>query len=344
MAVRAFLVLVIIASTAVCAQERVPQRTRVPGMSYPEAGAGLPWPAGLGKKDVLTGHIAAIDRDQMMVRSLDLGEILFWIDERTEVRVDKFKLALVDLRIGDPVAVRLKKVKDRGPYAAEILAHPDVRQRKMRGDAAPPPAAAEASMHGAIEVAPAGAAAAPAVAEPEEPAFPELPAGAAGVVGTVTTATNEELEVTGRDNQKHKVLVTSLTLMKPARPSPGDRIAVTGDRLDGGEWIANQIVVQSSKLKVQSSAAAGDIEKTKDGFATLTGTLVGITADEVNVRTARGERSILITGGTEIRRMGTRVTPVSLRAGDEVSITGDALEGGIMVAREITVTKLASAR
>lgn len=315
-------------------------------MPYPEAGAGLPWPAGLGKKEVLTGHIAAMDRDQVMVKSLDVGEVLFWVDERTVVRVDKFKLALADLRAGDPVAVKLKKIKDRGPYAAEILAHPDVRLRKMRGDTPAPAAAAAApvSTHGAIEVPSTASAAAETPPAPEEPTFPELPRGAAGVVGTVTTATNEELEVAGRDNQKYKVLVTGLTLMKPSRPSAGDRVAVLGDRLEGGEWLASEVRVQSSKPKTQSAPVAGGVETTKDGYAKLTGTLVGITADEVKVRTATGERNILVTGGTEIRRMGTRVTIVSLRPGDEVSITGDSLEGGIIVARELTVTKLAGAR
>ena len=93
----------------------------------------LPWPTGLRKKEALTGHIAAIDKDQMLVRSLDFGDVLFWVDQRTVVRVDKFRLTLEDLRVGDPVAVRLKKIKKRGPYAKEILPHPDVRERKLRG-------------------------------------------------------------------------------------------------------------------------------------------------------------------------------------------------------------------
>ncbi len=357
-----FLILAMAMSTsaAVGAQTRPSPAPRVPVDRLPAPNlpvAGLPWPEGLGRKEALTGHIAAIDQDQMMVKSLDLGEILFWVDSKTIVRVDKFALALSDLRIGDPVAVRLKKIKGRGPYATEILPHPDVRHRKERG---PPAADSGASTGGHSTFIPpdtpapplpgAGEpnAAKPADAEPE--VFPALPKGANGVVGTVTAADSGSLELRDPKNQTQKVLVTGVTVYKrhgsntiTAAAKPGDRVAVTGDRLDSGEWIAREVHVQGAASKGQGEEpqlAAGTITP-RDGVARFTGSIASLGNEEVRVQTPAGERVVIITGVTEVRRMGIRGNFASLRKGDQVSVTGDVLEGGVVLAREITVTKLA---
>jgi len=348
--------------------QRVPRRPPLPvdvptGIPMPRPGPELPWPGGLGKKEALTGHIAAIDKDQMLVRSLDYGEALFWVDERTVVRVDNYRLSLTDLRVGDPVAVRLKNIKGRGPYATEILPHPDVRARKERGES-PPPAPAPSSSHGTY-IPPDTPArptpeATPAAAASSEPAddFPALPPGATGVVGTVTTAVGESLELRDAKNQPAKVLITGITRIKRAGTDsvlpavqPGDRVAVAGDRLDSGEWIAREIWVQSARSTAQGARPVpGQAERrraeetepaSRDGLARFSGVIASLGKEEVRIRTATGERTVIITGVTEVRRMGVRTNFAALKSGDEVRVVGDLLEGGVVLARELTVTKLA---
>lgn len=361
--------LLVLAVTVPAVAQRVPRRPPLPvdfppGIPLPRPGPELPWPSGLSKKEALTGHLAAIDKDQMMVRSLDYGEVLFWVDERTVVRVDKFQLSLADLRVGDPVAVRLKNIKGRGPYATEIFPHPDVRARKERGEPGEPEQQASADRHGAFvppdtpaPQLPAAAAAPEASVEAGD--FPSLPAGASGVVGIVANVSGESLELRDARNQTQKVLVTGITLIKRADSGavlsavqPGDRVAVTGDRLDSGEWIAREILVQSPRSKGQSLATggassaeqrlAGETEAlSPDGLVRFSGVIASLGNEEIRVRTPKGERTVMITGVTEVRRMGIRGSFAALKPGDEVRVVGDLLDGGVVLARELTVTKLA---
>ena len=321
----------------------------------------LPWPTGLRKKEALTGHIGAIDKDQILVRSLDYGDVLFWVDQRTVVRVDKFRLALEDLRVGDPVAVRLKKIKKRGPYAKEILPHPDVRERKLRGETEAPDLPPAGGHGGLIPPESSGlpptaiATGRPASAD-AAPEFPTLPVGASGMVGSVVTVTADSLEVRDTEDQPQKVLLTAITLIKRAGSDtilrtvePGDRVAIVGDRMDSGEWIAREVLVQRSKTpgtaQLEGQAAREAEEVSPGGVARLSGVIVGLDAtpgnEQIRLRTAKGERRVLLTGGTAVRRMGTRNTLASLKVGDQVSVVGDVLQGGLVVAREVTVTKLA---
>ena len=325
----------------------------------------LPWPTGLRKKEALTGHIAAIDKDQMLVRSLDFGDVLFWVDQRTVVRVDKFRLTLEDLRVGDPVAVRLKKIKKRGPYAKEILPHPDVRERKLRGGTEAPELPTVGGHGGYIppegstlptEAPPVtGATGEPASVDPA-PSFPTLPAGAPGVVGSVVAVAADSLEVRDTEDQPQKVLLTGITLIKRAGSDtilravePGDRVAIVGDRLDTGEWIAREVLVQRSKTPEtahREGRPARDAEEdSPGGMARLSGVIVALDAtpgnEQIRLRTEKGERRVLLTGGTAVRRMGTRSSLIALKVGDEVSVEGDVLQEGLVVAREVTVTKLA---
>ncbi len=338
------------------ATQRIPVETP-PGWPQQRAATGLPWPAGLGKKEALTGHIAAMDKDQVMVRSLDYGEVLFWVDERTAVRVDKFPLSLADLQVGDPVAVRLKNVKGRGPYAIEILPHPDVRARKLKKEAGA--AGAQGGFVSPDTAAPElpNIVTAPSSAQAEMPAppqFPALPAGAAGVVGTVGAVGEEWLELRDANDQVQRVLLTGVTRVKHAESErilpgvkTGDRVAVIGDRLDSGEWIAREVLVAQETASgaepgVRPPAGAPPSEAlSEDRLARFSGTVVWLGSEELRVRTPRGEQTVLVTGVTEIRRMGMRGNFASLRAGDEVSVVGDVLEGGVVLARQITVTKLA---
>ena len=341
--------------------QRVPVETP-PGWPQQRADAGLPWPAGLGRNETITGHIAAIDKDQIMVKSLDHGEVLFWVDERTVVRVDKFRLALSDLRTGDPVAVRLKNIKGRGPYASEILPHPDVRTRKERGETGPAPSASPQPAMAPDAVSEVAVAAPlPARApEPEpEPPLPSLPAGAKGVAGTVIAATEDTIELRDANNQAQKVLVTGVTRIRAAGSetvlqavNPGDGVAVVGDRLDDGQWIAREILVNRRAATVPAAVTASapaapstrrapSPEVSPDGLVRFSGAIASLGNEEIRVRTASGERTVLVTGITEVRRMGVRGTFASLKVGDQVSVVGDPLEGGLISAREVTVTRLA---
>lgn len=340
-------------------QTRVPVETP-PGIPQQRMDSGIPWPVGLGKKEALTGVIKAIDRDQMLVHSLDLGDVLFWVDGATIVRVDKFRLDLKDLRKGDAVAVRMKNIKGRGPLATEILPHPDVRTRKERGEPEPAPTPQPVSVastggHGAIvPTAAESTEAAAAPAAPPEPEFPALPPGSQGVVGTVEAASDNELELRDQAGKTEKVLVTGVTLYKRAGSDSvvngvkkGDRVAVAGDRLDDGQWIARQILValppEEEAMVAPSGAGAarspGDVSP--DGLSRFSGVITSTGDGEIRVKTSRGERVVLVTGITEVRRMGTRAAAGHLRVGDEVDVTGDPLDGGLVSAREVTVTRLA---
>lgn len=342
-----------------------------PGWPQSRVDAGLPWPQGLGRKEAITGHIAGIDKDQIMVKSLDYGDVLFWVDDKTVVRVEKFQLSVKDLRVGDPVAVKLKKIKGRGPYAVEILPHPDVKARKLKGEE-PKKQEAEATAHAvapadsgyspglatAQSTAPASAALA---ASPAEPEFPSLPTGVNGLVGTVASASNDSVEIRDRSDRTQKVLVTGVTLIKRAGteavlPSvkPGDRVAVAGDKLDSGEWIAREILVAVAPGSEPAAASASEFEAAPrparapgarevgpDGLARFSGKITSIGNGEIRVQTPRGERVVLVTGITDVQRMGMRRDFGALRQDDQVDVVGDVLEGGVVSAREVTVTKLA---
>lgn len=348
-----------------------PPVSPIPGMGMPPGvGSGLPWPQGLGRRETITGHIGAIDKDQIMVRSPDIGEVLFWVDDKTVVRVEKFRLALSDLRVGDPVAVKLKKIKGRGPYATEILPHPDVKTRKEKGEERPKPAAAPISTDSAIIPAtPAGSAAAAAAAEPATrppapPPFPSLPAGVKGVIGTVASASGDSMELRDQQGQTQKVLLTGVTLIKRAGtedtlPSvkTGERVAVAGDLMDSGEWIAREVYVAASASSEQpvvltetgstgqrapaAPASPAGVTVSPDGLARFSGLIVSVGNGEIHVRTPSGERTVLVSGITNVKRMGMRRDFAALKQGDQVDVVGDVLEGGSISAREVTVTKLA---
>ena len=360
------------------AAQRPPAPVRVPvgiPLGFPQHRPELPWPTGLRKKEAVTGHIAALDKDQILIRSLDYGDVLFWVDQRTVVRVDKFLLTLEDLRVGDPVAVRLKKIKGRGPYAKLILPHPDVRARKLRGETASPELP-PAGGHGGIippqsSTPPPAATAAGEAASAETAAdtaeeFPPLPSGASGVVGTVVAVTADSLELRDREDQLQKVVLTAITLIKRAGSGamlrvvkPGDRVAIVGDQLDTGEWIGREVLVQAARhggsqvpglTPAESAQAQGQPgraeEVSLDGLARLSGVILALDAtpgnEQIRLRTEKGEQVVLLTGATTVRRMGTRSSLVALKVGDEVRVVGDLLGGGLIVARQLIVTKLAS--
>src|SRR5580658_10936184 len=94
------------------------------------AGGGFP---GMAARKTITGHIGDIDGTKVMVKTLDAGNVLFTVDDKTKIHIDKTKLALADLKVEDAVMVELKELKDKSQYATEIVPHPDVLARKQRG-------------------------------------------------------------------------------------------------------------------------------------------------------------------------------------------------------------------
>src|ERR1035438_10289698 len=175
--------------------------------------AQIMWPGGGmtlgGKQRTITGHIGGIDPGKNMVRLLESRNVLFTVDEKTKIHVDKTPLTLADLKEDDAVAVRLKEIKNQGPYALEIMAHPDVLARKQRGgtpDAAPSATELPASLPAEkpeasgppVKVGSAPAPA-PSNAAPQRgvsssagsPSIPSLPRGQSGITGTIVAAATE---------------------------------------------------------------------------------------------------------------------------------------------------------
>ena len=103
---------------------------------FPGGGVGVTPPWMRGRKTI-TGHIGDIDGTKVMVKTLDAGNVLFTVDDKTKIHIDKTKLALADLKVEDAVMVELKELKDKSQYATEIVPHPDVLARKQRRRSGP---------------------------------------------------------------------------------------------------------------------------------------------------------------------------------------------------------------
>ncbi len=367
---RTVFLLAVILCTTLWAQR--PPVIRPPEL--PAGGGGIPTPPWLGRGRTVTGHIAGIDPDRILVRSFDYGNVLFFVDEKTVVRVEKHRLSLSDLQEGDPVAVHLKEIKGKGPYATEILPHPEVWRRKEQGGAQKP----AAESHGnddptlnesvssaglpASEKKPAAAAAATSRLPPfgattaaEDLPEPALPAGERGFTGTITEVQGDQATVVARNGKSRKVLVTSVTrIVRAGTDQPlaevraGDRVAVVGDTLDTGVVVAREILVNRSAAVAAASASAGQGAQPASAgelSGDFVGTIVALEADSIRVRMPEGrERVVLVTGVTNFRRWGVDVPFNTLRKGDEVTVSGDVLEGGVTVAREVNVTKPVSSR
>src|SRR5580658_5968207 len=165
---------------------------------FPGGGVGVTPPWMRGRKTI-TGHIGDIDGTKVMVKTLDAGNVLFTVDDKTKIHIDKTKLALADLKVEDAVMVELKELKDKSQYATEIVPHPDVLARKQRGgtpDALPtatdlppsPPVEAPESAGPAVKLGStpvSTASAAPPVASLSSVAIPAVPRGESGITGTI---------------------------------------------------------------------------------------------------------------------------------------------------------------
>ncbi len=309
----------------------------------PAVGSGIPTPPWLGRGKKLSGHILGIDPDRMLVRSFEYGNVLFFVDEKTIVRVDKYRLALSDLREGDPVAVNLKEIKGKGPYAVEILTHPDVRRRKEHGGVEKEKTQEEEKPSAAPE--------SPVIRDPQSEIrnleVPALPRGEHGVTGTVTEVRGDEVTVRDSRGTDHKVMVTGVTRVVRAGSDQvlegvraGDRVAVIGDTLETGLLIARDVLVSRSGSATGAPVAAGQAGKSEPLSGEFMGTIVALNAESIRVRTPDGrERVVLVTGITTVRRWGVEVPFGALRKGDQVAVSGDVLEGGTTIAREVNVTK-----
>ena len=247
--------LVILSTVLACAQLQPPPIMRPPR----QPDTGMPVPSWLGRGKTVTGHLEGVDPERMLMKSLDYGTVLFAVDEKTYVHVDKYRLALSDLRAGDAVAVKLKEVKGKGPYALEIMAHPEVRRRKEHPEqedkpvATPIPGQSEEAERAPTAAAPAAIPAArvqPAASSITLP-IPALPSGQRGVTGTVTEVSGEQAKVQLPNGRIQEVLVTTVTrIARAARRDDvldairvGDKVAVIGDTLDTGLLVAREILV-----------------------------------------------------------------------------------------------------
>jgi hypothetical protein len=375
---------------------------------YPGSGMGLPVPSWLKGTRVITGHIGGIDPGKIMVRTLDVGNVLFTVDEKTKVHIDKTQLTLADLREEDAVAVRLKDIKDKGPYATEIMPHPDVLRRKERGGtpdalpsatelpAAPPEekAAEKAGPPVKLGSTPASTAAAPAperaTSAPPSPAatqrrastaagIPSLPAGRSGITGTIVALKNDEATLEMPGGQRRTVLVTSVTRILRAGTTDsmleevrvGDRVAIVGDSLDTGLYVAREILVnrpgegeaapavaesappvaaeprakEPSRGAADSAVAVKSDPETKSLTGTFTGLIESAETDALHVKTSDGRvRNVVVTPLTVIKKWNADLPFQALRKGDEIKVVGDLLDDGSTLARELTVTKPAPAK
>ena len=357
----------------------------------PVCGAQIMFPGGGitlgGKERTITGHIGSIDTGKMMVRSLESGNVLFTVDEKTKIHVDKTPLTIADLKEDDPVAVRLKDTKNKGPYALEIMAHPDVLARKRGATPEAPPSATPLptsppvekteSSGPAVKVANAPAPSAPASgnAAPQRGAsspstMPSLPRGQSGITGTIVALKNDEATVQMSGGQQRTVLITSVTKIHQAGSTDklldevrvGDMVAVIGDSLDTGLYVAREILV--SRVAAGETPAIAATPQAETPHATpdtavtvksdpdtksLTGTFTGIiettASDSLQVRTADGRlRTVVVTPLTVIKKWNADTPLGGLRKGDEIKVVGDLLDDGGTLARELTVTKAASSK
>jgi hypothetical protein len=356
---------------------------------FPGGGVGVTPPWMRGRKTI-TGHIGGIDPGKIMVRTMDEGpggvaNVLFTVDDKTKVHIDKTTLTLADLKEDDAVMVELKQLKDKSWYATEIVPHPDVLARKQRGgtpDAAP--SATELPASPPVEKAEAagppvklGSAPAPVASAPQRSAspsvaIPALPRGQSGITGTIVALKGDEATLAMPGGQKRTVLVTSVTKIVQAGTTDklldevrvGDAVAVMGDSLDTGLYVAREILVnrvpagEAPALPVETAAPkepprpAADSAvavKSDPDTKSLTGTFTGIiestAADSVQVRTADGRlRNVLATPLTVVKKWNADTPFAGLRKGDEIKVVGDLLDDGSTLARELTVTKAASSR
>jgi len=356
--------LLLISTVLLFSQSR-PPIFRPPGTDE----VGAPVPDWLGRGKTVTGHIEGIDPDRILLRTLGYGTVLFFVDAKTIVRVDKTALALTDLREGDAVAVKLKEIKGKGPYGVEIMAHPEVRRRKERGGKEETPVATP--IDGALPVVkdepvPAATPAAPATtlptARPADLPIPTLPANQKGVTGAITEVNGEQVKVQLSSGRVQDVLVTTVTRIARAanydrvltEVRAGDRVAVIGDTLDSGLLVAREILVNRA-VEVQADAeppvqldrsgavrprAEPRSDANADAASEFSGVITAIEGETLRVRTAAGkEREVLVTPVATVKRWGADVPLSTVRTGDQVTITGDVLDSGVTVARSVIVTK-----
>jgi hypothetical protein len=315
------------------------------------------------------------------VKTLDAGNVLFAVDEKTKIHIDKTKLTLADLQEEDAVMVELKQEKDKSWYATEIVPHPDVLARKQRGgtpDALPtatdlppsPPVDRSEASGPPVKLSSTPVSTAPAAPQraSSSVAIPALPRGESGITGTIVALKNDEATLQMASGQRRTVLVTSVTKIHQSGNSDklldevrvGDAVAVLGDSLDTGLYVAREILVnrvaagEAPPMPVETSPApasadASVVMKSDPDTKALTGTFTGIievtAADSLQVRTADGRlRNVLVTPLTTVKKWNADTPFAGLRKGDEVKVAGDLLDDGGTLARELTVTKAASSR
>ncbi len=350
-----------------------------PGQQPGVGGTGFPVPSWLKGSRTVTGYVGNLEADRILVRTLDQGNVLCHIDDKTKVHVDKTPMSIKDLREGDAIAVKIKDVKNVGPYAQEIMPHPDVLYRKEHGDKADPPREATplpetplppvqretrmtmpptAPTKDAQQQQSSRAASSSATAPLT---IPTLPRGQRGIQGTIVSLNESSGEATLQmeGGEKRTVLVTSVTRIVKAGTRDeilqevrvGDRVAVMGDSLDSGVYVAREVLVNrsaESAASAQPQEAAPKKPAKAEKSAPLSGNFTGIVdsvaVDSLKVQADGVSRIVIVTPITIIKKYNSDTPLAGLRKGDELKITGDVLDSGETMAREITVTKSGASR
>ena len=229
-----------------CCAQLLRQRKFIPPSTDPakDKARDFPvWPSWLRGTKTITGYVAGIDPGKLLVRTLDGRQRPLQDGHaQTKVHVEKTVMSLDDLKDGDPIAVRLKEVKGQGPYAVEIMPHPDVLRRKEKGPDAPPvatelpPTPLGPEPTDADKGTPTlkrAAAAAPAPTQADRSfAVPILPRGQSGITGTIVALNGDDAQLETTNGEKRAVLVTSVTriVKNGTRDELMERIQV-GDRV-----------------------------------------------------------------------------------------------------------------
>jgi hypothetical protein len=349
-----------------------------PGQQPGVGGTGFPVPSWLKGSRTVTGYVGNLEADRILVRTLDQGNVLCHIDDKTKVHVDKTPMSIKDLREGDAIAVKIKDVKNLGPYAQEIMPHPDVLYRKEHGDKADPPREATplpetplppVQRETRMTAPPTAPPTVPPVDARQQPTshaasssaaapqtVPALPRGQRGIQGTIVALNESSGEATLQTEagEKRTVLVTSVTriikagtrdeIMQEVRV--GDRVAIMGDSLDSGVYVAREVLVNraaesatSAQPQESMSEKPAKAEKSAPLSGNFTGIVESVAVDSLKVQAGGISRIVIVTPITTIKKYNSDTPLAGLRKGDELKITGDVLDSGETMAREITVTK-----
>src|SRR5205807_8283250 len=113
----------------------------------------------------------------------------------------------------------------------------------------------------------------------------------------------------------------------------GDKVAIMGDALDSGIYVAREILVNRAKDAPAASAAtpsvAAPVEEAKPVApaeklsGNFTGIIDSIQGDTITIKTSDGRlRKVLVLPSATIKKWNADLPLQALRKGDELKVTG----------------------